>query len=817
MSWVVNDPEGAYPQTDIFARVWDRAVIDYLGNESEEGGKYGFISNPIVVEPLTFAFVGDLYEGPYEGVSGIWYQNARRSETWNIPEPHLLGITGAPFPGDTLPIENIEAYEPIDTTGGFALARIAQGGEVSAANDLGLWILTLDDEAALTLRTGDIDASTGSPISSIGKPSTNTAGQAAVWVEIGDADASEGIYIVSESVRQSLVVANAPIEIGEQTFTIESIFNPSINENGDVAFLATLSTDEDSQSYAIFRQLAGGNLEVVAKSGDQAAGTFAGTAFDMIAAPRLNGNGQVAFQATLSGDGDTVSNTTDSGLWAHDENGNLVLIAREGNTIETRADVFRTLSGFEIGGFNDAGQFALKLAFTNGESAIATGVAEPAAPPTIVDQPADTDTYMGEDVTLSVSASGQGPFLYQWYLNGEAIEGATESTLTVPGADTGAKGEYSVSVISAIGQVISSVASLRVLELPELPAFVNEPLGYIAFMGEEAMLDARAVASTPIAYQWYKDGSPIEGETGETLLIDPAISDDEGTCYVTATNAAGSVQSAGAEVLVTDKRIVNISTRAHVGTGSNVLIAGFAIGGTEKKTVLVRGIGPSLEKFGLSNILANPVLSLYRNGELIAENSGWSADSNEADIANASSSVGAFSLPSGSEDSAMLIELDPGVYTAIVSGEGNTTGIALVEVYEVNSNLSRLVNISSRAFVGRGSEIVIPGIVVVGDLPTDVLVRAVGPSLEEFGVSGVLENPVLEVLNIEGEVIASNDGWGGITSINEASQTVGAFPLDPESQDAGMILSLETGLYTLRISGEDGTTGVALVELYALP
>lgn len=138
MSWVVNDPEGAYPQTDIFARVWDRAVIDYLGNESEEGGKYGFISNPIVVEPLTFAFVGDLYEGPYEGVSGIWYQNARRSETWNIPEPHLLGITGAPFPGDTLPIENIEAYEPIDTTGGFALARIAQGGEVSAANDLGV-------------------------------------------------------------------------------------------------------------------------------------------------------------------------------------------------------------------------------------------------------------------------------------------------------------------------------------------------------------------------------------------------------------------------------------------------------------------------------------------------------------------------------------------------------------------------------------------------------------------------------------------------------------------------------------------------------
>lgn len=163
------------------------------------------------------------------------------------------------------------------------------------------------------------------------------------------------------------------------------------------------------------------------------------------------------------------------------------------------------------------------------------------------------------------------------------------------------------------------------------------------------------------------------------------------------------------------------------------------------------------------------------------------------------------------------IELDPGVYTAIISGDSNTTCIALVEVYEVGSNLSRLVNISSRAFVGRGSEIVIPGIVVVGDLPTEVLVRAVGPSLGEFGVSGVLENPMLEVLNFEGEVIASNDGWGGITSIIEASQSVGAFALDPGSQDAGIIISLGTGLYTLRISGEDGTTGVALVELCALP
>jgi hypothetical protein len=238
--------------------------------------------------------------------------------------------------------------------------------------------------------------------------------------------------------------------------SVESIFNPVINEQGDVALLAKLLTSAGaSESYALFRYPSGGSLEIVAKSGDQAAGTLAGTVFDRIASSRLNGTGQVAFQATLSGEGDTICDSSDSGVWAHDENVNLVLIAREGNTIEARAEVFRTLSGFDIGGFNDAGQFAMKLVFIDGESAIALGEAEPAAPPSIVDQPVDTDTYMGEDVTPSVSPSGQGPFLYEWFLNGEAIEGATESTLTISGADAGLEGEYSISVISAIGQVAS--------------------------------------------------------------------------------------------------------------------------------------------------------------------------------------------------------------------------------------------------------------------------------------------------------------------------------------------------------------------------
>jgi len=211
------------------------------------------------------------------------------------------------------------------------------------------------------------------------------------------------------------------------------------------------------------------------------------------------------------------------------------------------------------------------------------------------------------------------------------------------------------------------------------------------------------------------------------------------------------------------------------------------------------------------------VLQLHGPNGLISENSGWAANADKVEIQVAAQTVGAFALPADSDDAVMLVELDPGVYTAIVSGEENTTGIALVEIYEVGANLSRLVNISSRAFVGTQSEVVIPGVVVIGDMPTDILVRAIGPSLEPFEIAGVLEHPVLEVLNSSGEIIATNHGWNGLSSISEAAASVGAFAIDTESQDAAMIISLETGLYTLRISGEEGTTGVALVELYALP
>jgi len=357
--------------------------------------------------------------------------------------------------------------------------------------------------------------------------------------------------------------------------------------------------------------------------------------------------------------------------------------------------------------------------------------------------------------------------------------------------------------------------------LPEAPAFVEQPLGDIALKGGEAILDARAVSNSSVSYQWYFNGDLLDGETGSVLSISPADTEHEGTYHVVATSAGGSTTSESSEILVTDKRLYNIATRARVGTGANVLIAGFVVIGPDPKQILVRGIGPSLVDNGIEDPLLEPRLEIYNAAsELIYSNEGWRENDDPDAILDASQRVGAGGSNLRDNDAALLVELEQGPYTAIVRGQNNTTGVALVEAFEIEENFTRMINLSSRAMVGTGADVVIPGFVVKGDLPSRVLIRAVGPSLEKQGIAGFLTNPQIRVYDITGSPIASNDGWQNLwdpSVITEASQLVGAFPLDEAREDAALIMDLEPGLYTVVTTGENGTTGVALVELYALP
>jgi kumamolisin len=330
-------------------------------------------------------------------------------------------------------------------------------------------------------------------------------------------------------------------------------------------------------------------------------------------------------------------------------------------------------------------------------------------------------------------------------------------------------------------------------------------------------------------YQWLLNGVNIQGATGAAYTILNASVADSGAYSVSITSVQFGTLTFNLGTLTvnasppvtpvpTSTRLVNISTRAQVGIGSNLLIPGFVISGTGTETLLIRGDGPSLAQFGVGGVLSEPSLSVFDNtGQVIASNTGWGTSANPALIAATSAEVGAFVLPSGSADCALIVSLPAGNYTVQVSGISGTTGVALAEIYEVSSTGTRLINISTRAQVGTGSNLLIPGFYISGSGTEQLLVRGDGPALSQFGVSGTLAQPSLSVFDSSGAVIASNTGWGtnpDPAQIATVSAKVGAFVLPPESADCSEIVRLSPGAYTVHISGVGNSTGVALAELY---
>jgi len=254
---------------------------------------------------------------------------------------------------------------------------------------------------------------------------------------------------------------------------------------------------------------------------------------------------------------------------------------------------------------------------------------------------------------------------------------------------------------------------------------------------------------------------------------------------------------------------INLSTRGLVGTNDNVLIGGFIISGAEPKTVVLRALGPSLSSFGVSGVLADPVLRVFdSSGALIAINDDWQADPQR-------SMVEANNLaPTNASEPAVARSLAPGAYTVVITGKDPTPGIALVEAYDIQplSN-SKLGNMSTRGSVGTLDNILITGF-IVGDVESaTVIVRALGPSLASYGVSGVLTDPTVTIYDSTGSVVASNDNWQ--SNINASLvQKNGLAP--PNPLEAALVLNLRAGAYTAIVRGANDGTGVGLAEVYTI-
>jgi hypothetical protein len=261
----------------------------------------------------------------------------------------------------------------------------------------------------------------------------------------------------------------------------------------------------------------------------------------------------------------------------------------------------------------------------------------------------------------------------------------------------------------------------------------------------------------------------------------------------------------------------NISTRSFVQTSDNVMIGGFIVQGTQSKSVILRAIGPELSQFGIPNFLADPTLELHNgNGTLIASNDDWITSNQALDILNSGHA------PSDPLESAIIADLVPDRYTAIVRGFNNTTGVALVEAYDLSpSSGSILGNVSTRSFVQTDDDVMIGGFIVQGTQPKNLIIRAIGPELSQDGVPNPLADPTLELHNGNGDLIASNNDWqhtiiGGIITSNQVQDIQNSGHAPADASESAIIANLPPGNYTAVVRGVNNTTGVALVEVYDL-
>jgi glucose/arabinose dehydrogenase len=291
--------------------------------------------------------------------------------------------------------------------------------------------------------------------------------------------------------------------------------------------------------------------------------------------------------------------------------------------------------------------------------------------------------------------------------------------------------------------------------------------------------------------------------------------DQNGEIYVLTATTLGPTGTSGAvyRLASVPSQLVNIATRLRVETGDNAMIAGFIVTGNASKQVLIRGLGPSLQRFGIANTVADPTLELHASdSSLLRANDNWK-DTQQTEIQNTGIP------PTDPTEAAIVATLVPGSYTAIENGKNGGTGVGLIEVYDLNSaGGSQLANLSTRGLVQLNDNVMIGGVIIGGgsvNAAATVLVRAIGPTLAQQGVANPLADPTLELRNGNGVLVRANDNWTDDPAQAAAISATGAAP--KSNLESALVETLAPGPYTVIVAGKGNTTGVGVVELYRLP
>lgn len=490
-----------------------------------------------------------------------------------------------------------------------------------------------------------------------------------------------------------------------------------------------------------------------------------------------------------------------------------------------------TSTGMISGTPTVAGHFTVMLAATNaagtGNKGLSLTVA--AAPVTTPSKATPTVTFsspvsavrVGQPIQLGATSSAGLPIVYtlvsgQATLAGNLLTPTGTATLIVR-ASTAETAQYNATSVDVDFGAPQKAAQTIAVTTTGGKVAAEQPV----------TLTGTSSSGLPITYTVVSGPATV---SGNTLTFTGT-----GSVTVRASQAGNGTYASANDVTLTFtaapvNRLVNLSSRlrATSGDASNGGIAGFVVTGTAPKPILIRAVGPTLASYGVGTPLAEPQLRIFKGDQVIASNSGWA---NDAQIAAAGEGVGAFKLGAGSKDAAVLMTLEPGIYTVQVSSNG--AGTVLVEVYDVSATAAvptkQLINISTRAQVGAGDNALIAGFVVAGDSPKRVLIRAVGPGLAPYGVGGVLADPMLKLYDTQRTVLARNDNWGTQQRVDvvqpegdgaavaAAAATTGAFALANGSADAAMVVTLNPGSYTVIVEGAGGGTGAALVEVYEVP
>jgi hypothetical protein len=476
----------------------------------------------------------------------------------------------------------------------------------------------------------------------------------------------------------------------------------------------------------------------------------------------------------------------------------------------------------------DSARYSVTLRNPLGTATSAAAALTLALPPTVANAPVSSTINLGATVSFSVSALGSTPFAYQWLRDGTALPGATSALLTIPSAQTSDAGSYTVNISNSAGSVTTGAATLTLNFTAA--TITSAPTSLTVVAGAKSTLSVTPTGTAPFTYQWFRNGLRLSGATAATLTFDTTLVSDAGTYSVIVTNPGSSVSSPTAILTVTPvTRLSNLSVLTSLSTATDTFTLGYVVGGGGpliSKPFVLRAVGPSLAALGVTDVLPDPHLQVYAGTEATVFSDNWNGIGQYAD---AFAAVGAFPFISPGSKDAGLIDY-PRTRDSSIKISSATPGIGLVlaEIYDATPTdtfttaTPRLLNVSVLKPLGTGLTV---GFTLAGTAPKTILIRAIGPTLGDFGVPGTVADPQLALFNSASTTpLASNDNWSvpvasapNATALTAAFSAVGAFTLPATSKDAALLTTLPPGGYSVQVSGVNNTTGAALVEVYEIP